>query len=261
MSRYLATFSGRVGDILWSLATVRQLSRRVGEAIDFGIMPEYESLLPLLQAQDYIDKAMTIRDWKFTGSPFGDQPWEAPVATLPFQYEKVWHLTYRTHPTAEPLMNHIATQQDVRFKTSPVPWLSPGTETIADPLHPNQVLVTYGFSGKYRQEKLDFIGRLSQAFPGVRFLCVDNLDIPWQCAAALIKRSAAFVGCRSALYVIAHAVGTRVLVYEPQTERRPLIFGCPYGTEVMPLVQGFDAFAAALDMWVGAEVLAEKDVM
>ena len=136
MSNALATFSGKIGDILWSLPTVRELGKRYGP-MDFAVMPQYESLLGLLDAQDYIEHAFVIPEWVCWGSPHGDQPWEAPVEVLSkrhtlsvdldvkgdthmmmgYETDHVYHLAYRAHPgigaPAMPLVDFIAHQQNL----------------------------------------------------------------------------------------------------------------------------------------------------
>src|SRR5882724_5440935 len=119
MSKYLCTFPGKFGDILWSLATVKFIAEKiVGEPVDFAVMPYYESILPLIQKQEYIDRAFAIKTWLKTHSNYGDQPWEAPVNT---SYERVWHLGYRCHPgkafgnVEMALIDFIAYQQGITF--------------------------------------------------------------------------------------------------------------------------------------------------
>src|SRR5271163_5136145 len=113
MSKMLCTFSGQYGDILWSLATAQELYRRRRNKyvenpelhnnddvnVDFGIMPQYRSLVPLIQAQPYVGSAFVLEDWITTGSPFGCQPWNPPK--VPPGYDEVRHLTYRFHPQEE----------------------------------------------------------------------------------------------------------------------------------------------------------------
>ena len=111
MSKYLTSFPGRAGDILWSLPTVRAISWLVGEPVDFCCMPLYQSLLPLLEYQPYIDKAFVVDDWARISSILGDQPWNPP-AHVEVGYEKVWHLGYKQPPDL-PLIDFNAVQAGV----------------------------------------------------------------------------------------------------------------------------------------------------
>src|SRR5712675_2482572 len=107
MPKILCTFSGRYGDVLWSLPTVKEISRQAGEPVDMLVMANYRRLLPLLEAQSYIRKAWASEEWQaiYSGSPCGDQPWQAPVPAG--MYEAVHQLTYKFHPSL-PLMVHTA---------------------------------------------------------------------------------------------------------------------------------------------------------
>jgi hypothetical protein len=150
MSKILCTFSGKYGDILWSLPTAKQLAALVGKGqVDFAVMPYYENLLPLLACQSYIDKAFVIRHWLRTHSNHGDQPWQPPCKTNSdgaievlasfgsrppiemdlnlkviesawlMQYDRAFHLTYKGHPgitaPAMPLIDFIAWQHGLRL--------------------------------------------------------------------------------------------------------------------------------------------------
>src|SRR5437660_1090724 len=95
--KILTTFSGKFGDIITSLPTVRQISKNHGVKVNMGIMPSYKALVTMLKRMSYIEDAFAIDNWFCQGSPFGDQPWEAPLDMLG-SYDKVFHLAYRNHP-------------------------------------------------------------------------------------------------------------------------------------------------------------------
>ena len=228
MSKYLATFSGHRGDILWSLATARELAEMVGEAIDFGIMPQFRDMLPLLATQMYIDRAYAIDDWICTGEPHGCQPWQPPEQP---GYVSSWHLTYRAHPGINdvelPLIDYIAHQQGIRFKANPLPFLSNGHAW-----RPGLAYVAYGFNPQFQKEKASFLGLLKYQCPHVDF--VDTTELPWMEATSCIAHAICFVGCRSSNHVLAHGVGQKVIEFEPHPSRNAYghlgkVFGCPYG--------------------------------
>jgi hypothetical protein len=233
MSNVLATFSGKIGDILWSLPTVRELSKRHG-SVDFAVMPQYESLLPLLEAQDYIDKAFVIPEWICWGSPHGDQPWEAPVEI--YGYEHVYNLTYKAHPgigaVALPLADFIAYQQELVLQQPVVPFLKMDDVEIRFDERP---VVAYGFNELYAEEKSKFLGYMALSL-GEAVNLEDVTDLPFSFAAAVIKQAVVYFGCRSACWVIAMGLGVQTITYEPHPNRRAQgrfgkIFGCPYGKE------------------------------
>jgi hypothetical protein len=249
VSKFLATFSGRFGDILWSLPTVRALSQMNGAKFDFACMPQYRSLLPLLSCQSYIDKAFVLEDWICTGSPHGDQPWHPPKH-VEATYERCWHLTYKGHPgiNAEPLPlpEFIAHQQGLSFHgMQPRIWLneplSIGIQTeeftrTVELYGKGHYLVAVGFNASYPDEKCEFLRQVVAAtYPHMEF--VNIAMMPWcQAVVALLNYADVFMGCRSANYVLAHGTEKQVLTYEPDSSRNEYgpygqIFGCPWGKE------------------------------
>lgn len=262
-SRLLATFSGKYGDILWSLPTVRALWQLHGEKLDFACMPGYRSLLPLIQAQPYVAEAFVLEDWQCLHSNHGDQPWHPPMY-IEQKYERFWHLGYRGHPgmNGNPnhsLMDYIADQQGMKFVEPPVPFLTSygDEEKVAIPLtsihgavpsadNPSPYL-TMGFNDQYVDLKAAFRNRLLELLPEMTI--IDVTQMTWLGAATIIKNSFGFVGCRSSLAVVAHGVGQKVITYEPHPARHQSgmfghVFGCPWGTEV-PIPLGVPPMAAA----------------
>lgn len=242
MSKILCTFSGRFGDILWSLLTVKALAARHG-TVDMQIMPAYLSLVPLLNAQPYIDTAFTNDSWICTGSPFGDQPWEAPV---PSGYDKVYHLTYRYHPVI-PLALHIAQSAGVADADFAQPFIySPAARRRY--MLPNAAV---GFNPDWMEQKLVFAKRLREELEQHRSPTFWDLSgMSWVNAAEVIDNASFFLGCRSALAVLATGLGKKRLIYEPHPGRRPSTFGFPHGEEVMPDVNDFPAFLRTAESWI-----------
>lgn len=226
MGRILCTFSGKIGDILWSLPTVRQISRNHGTRVDFACMHEYQRLIPLISEQEYIASAYTMPDWICQGSPFGDQPWKAPVR-YDSMYSNVYHLTYRRHPSIyEKLPLHIADSVGIVLTEAVQPWLK---------VHRNPALlkpaVSYGFNEMYSEMKNAFI---QDVRIGAEHLVAfhDVSKLTFYEAAQIIAGSDIFIGCRSSLHVLAHALGTRVMIYEPEAARNWDCFKSPWGQEV-----------------------------
>lgn len=263
MSSFLATFGGKFGDILWSMSTVKRLSEIVGVKADFAIMPQYESLLPLLQDQPYIDNAFVDKDWIMMHSNFGDQPWNpqshtqagcfngAPVTMGAFKcrlgWQYCWHLGYRSHPglvmggAEKQLIDFIAWQLGITLPENPLPFIAANdhvnvTRDIV--FHDQKVpIVTYAFNSMYEAVKEAFMLQLCSPahLPEIMFL--DVASLPWVEAAAAIKHAIGHVGDRSANYVIAHGVAQRMFIFEPHPARNAkghlgYVFGCRYGREV-----------------------------
>lgn len=229
----LCTFPGKNGDILWSLPTVRQISRRQGIKVDFGIMPQYHTLLPLLQRQSYIDKAFVIEDWLCSGSPHGDQPWEPQnIDRFRLDYDAIYNLGYRYHPGIHgpqmALIDFVAYLQSIELDHPVLPFIEVEHEEF-----PITNIITYSFNMEYKPEKDKFLGILRENCHGVVF--VDVSSMPWDLAASVIKNSNGFVGCCSSNHVLAYGVAQKnIFIYEPHPNRHSLgnfggTFKCPYG--------------------------------
>lgn len=238
MSRYLCTFPGKYGDMLWSLPTVRAISQIRGEAVDFAVMPQYKNILPLLQAQPYIDRAFVIEEWLLQHSNHGDQPW-LPQKNMEQTcgYEHVWHLGYRGHPglSGQPnmaLVDFIAWQQGIRFVEGVLPFISAEPGVVVG----HERYVAVAFNTMYADLKLRFETRLNELCKAEFFL-VDVNRFAWGNVPSVIKGAMVFIGDRSALHVVAHGVNQRIVTYEPHPARHKTghlgtVFGCPYGREL-----------------------------
>jgi len=259
MNKLLCTFSGKTGDILWSLATIHYLwKRRLSlieggkeelAKIDFACMPQYEKLLPLIKAQPYISDAFILKDWICQGSPFGDQPWLPPTIP-PNNYDDVMHLTYKYHPNGETLVDHIARQYMLKLPDICSPFIY--VPEVSRLLFQKPTIV-YGFNWMGSTQKDVFLKSLFKHLEekGLEFTFVDSTLLDWLTAAAAMKAGVFFIGCRSANYVLAHGLGKKVLCFEPAPERRPSTFGFgSHGTECMPDVTDFQAFVKQAEEWL-----------
>lgn len=239
--KILCTFSGKFGDILWSLATVRQISKNYGVKVDMGVMPSYKALVPLLKRQSYIAKPFTIDNWFCTGSPAGDQPWEAPLDMLD-AYDKVFHLTYRHHPNGnQPLIDFIAQQQGLVLDKPVVPFI----ETVDYPPYP-QTYIAHSFNDMYKEQKDKFMECLSSNLgktglnSSTQIEFFDITKSTWDWARYGVKYALAFVGCRSSNHVLAHGVGQKnIFIYEPHPHRHAQgTFGSTFTNPHWPEVYG-----------------------
>src|SRR6266481_2399370 len=240
-TKVLTSFSGKFGDILWSLATVKHISDVYKEKVDFACMPEYKSLLGLIEDQPYISKVFVVTDWACMGSPHGDQPWQPPDHVSK-GYQHAYHLGYRSHPSHllggpnAQLIDFIANQQGLKLVDPVVPFLF--TKGVYD--HIKKPYVSYAFNQMYHEEKMLFLNKLiyelQKSGQVTDLLFVDVDKFPWIMAADVIQNSIMFIGCRSANYVIAHGLGKNILSFEPHPERNATgsmgtVFGCSYGKE------------------------------
>lgn len=232
--KILTTFPGKNGDILWSLPTVRQISKNHDVKVDFGIMPQYHTLLPLLDEQSYIAKAFLIDDWLCTGSPHGDQPWEPQgINRLIMEYDKVYNLGYRYHPGIHgpqmPLLDFVAYLQGIELTYPVIPFI-----TVEENLRVkgSLAIVSYSFNTEYKDLKDRFLHHVTTHCPNVVF--IDVTSMPWETAGTVIKHSEGFMGCCSSNHVLAYGVGQQhIFIYEPHPNRHALghfggTFNCPY---------------------------------
>lgn len=246
------TFSGKYGDILWSLPTAREIALRHRESVHFYVMEEYASICSLLAAQPYIASAQPLIGWKAEHYGWGAQPWEhGPLQCVgePDQYDKVYDLTYRCHPTdKDTLIDFIAKQQGIRLGTlgAPVPFLyadMPPASRPADLVFsfPEGNEIDFGrVHTPVEVEFWDLIAKLSQKLRRTIILG-DVRTKPWLEAARAINSAKLFVGSHSALCVIAHGLGKPVYSIEPEEWRKAPLYGCPYGRTV-----DFDGVVQAL---------------
>lgn len=279
MSKYLCTFTGKFGDILWSLPTAKYIAEKIaGQPVDFAVMPYYQSLLPLLVEQSYIEHAFIKEDWLRTHSNHGDQPWQPPdnikfLTYAPAEYERMWHLTYRGHPgiTAPemPLVDFIAYQQGISFQGwQVIPFLevSDSVQEEAAKIHlssgpmmqaiEEKRLVTYSFNEQYAEQKKVFFETLWAKGSSVGLEFFNVAEVGWKEATWLIKKSLVYVGCRSACWVLANGLGKEIITYEPHPSRHKSchlgkVFGNPYGQEIalpfgMPPAVAADSAASLL---------------
>jgi len=235
--RVLLTFSGKHGDILWSLQAARAMAL-TGAEVDFAVMPAFVAVLPLIAIQPYVHKAFAINGWHLHHDGCGAQPRLPP--SVPAGYDEVHHLTYDSFPT-EPLILWSLKRLGLPMPEPAVPFLFAPAE--ADPS-----LVAYAFNASHRGAKENMLKLLQAVIPEARFENVET--IPFDQAARRIKSSRFFFGCRSANYVLAMGLGKRCLIFEPDAGRRSPIFGCPVGDEHMPDPSFHHQFVDLAKQWM-----------
>jgi len=254
MSKYLCTFPGKYGDILWSLPTAKYIAEKVvSSPVDFAVMPYYESLLPLIQEQSYIDRAYVNKGWLRTHSNYGDQPWEMPLPVFDhnslddYSYERVWHLGYRCHPgrafgnVEMPLMEFVAYQQGITFHEPIIPFLTVEknwAESLADENGMDfGSHIVLALNEQYAEQKTEFKNALAGNLTGITSVLLLDENITWAGAARLTRDAMAYVGDRSANWVIANGLGKQCITFEPHPSRHASghlgkVFGCPGGKEI-----------------------------
>lgn len=249
----VCTFPGKHGDLLWALPTVRAIAETYQEQVLLVISPYVKSLAPLLRRQDYIYSCVVDDAWQVHLT--------APMSprTPPTAYHAathVFHLGYEGWPSPD-LPRDIwrcASEQTERALQSldlDRPWIAP--PSYAQNLPAAQIAV--GFTDEWFELKYGIYQLLRrQLEPLTSSYDIVNLStsprwqveaslppMDWDTAAAWMSRARLFVGCCSALHVLACAIGTPVVVVEPNEARWQDLF-YPYGkaTDRVRLLLGGD---------------------
>jgi hypothetical protein len=235
--KILATHPGRYGDCLWALPTVRALSATFHTRVDLLVSPRVGTpgFLQLLRKQHaYLGTVIVAHDWEILET--------APITprvppSLPSDYDLTVHLGYESWPQkALPYDIHrLAAPQvpDLAPINLATPWITTGLGLTCD--------VAVGFSDEYFEMKFglerllwehlvltdpEHPSRVVNVSGGPRW----HQDLAWSTAAEWIAGAKLFVGCCSALHVLACAVGTPVVVVEPAPARHHDCF-YPYGKQ------------------------------
>jgi hypothetical protein len=251
----LCSFPGRSGDILWALPAIRALSRRLGQPVDLLISGKYGSLALLLEQQPYIGRCWGDPLWKIEETaPISPR---TPEWTVSMQaggyagYDAYFHLGYRGWP-ARPLpfetldcLNDCigrATGPSIggfldRELALDEPWITTPAGATVEPRD-----IAVGFTDEWIELKMGLLFALgNQGIAGAVRLnvltlphdrkstewfgpCACDYDLyecrsDWLNAAWVIANSRLFLGCCSALHVLAVALGKRVILVEPNPAR------------------------------------------
>lgn len=216
----LCTMPGRHGDILWSLLTARALAEQFGEPVDLAIAGKYGSISPLLQEQPYIRLVFTLDTWQIQETaPI--TPREAPLPPA-MHWDRIYHLGYESWPTPD-LPRDVARRTGVEIDLER-PWIS------AVPIKESIVV---GFSDEWFEMKVGLVELLTRgrhhglitAAKGSRWDREYGAFIySWVDMAEKIAGADLFLGCCSALHVLAVGLGKPCVIYEPNKDRHNSVF-------------------------------------
>ena len=244
----LVCHPGRHGDLLWSLPTIRAIAQaNPGLAIDLAVPAKYGSLRELLMRQSYLRKVLVVSeaDWPIVESAPITPRQPFPLPGAPGGYSQVLTLGYAGWPSAS--LPVQAYQQTLRSYPDVVmapldldtPWITP-------PAWKNlpQCDLAVGFTDEWFELKYGLYWLLHQHYawspdrPNPLVLVGDGnprwrteagtAGLDWSASAAFIAHSRIFVGCCSALHVLACALGKPCVIVEPAEARHHDIF-YPYG--------------------------------
>lgn len=257
----LTTFPGRFGDLIWALPTVRAIAEGTGEQVDLAISKKYGSLKPLLEGQNYLRAVHVVADWEVVESaPM--TPREAPLYHANLQwYDPVIHLGYKGWPSRPlPFEVYESVYADRVVPLAPLsldrPWITPAYR-IAE-----SAGVLVGFTDEHFELKYGLYWLLyhhlihQKDTSGWTHPIVNLSTSPrwtneggcsgydWLAAAAWLASGEVFLGCCSALHVLAVAVGCPAVVMEPAEARlHPIFWPLGQNGPQVTLVKGTDGKA------------------
>lgn len=243
MSDILCTFPGRYGDILWALPTVRAISEKFGRPVDFACAGKYGSITELVGKQPYIAQAGCLPRWEVEESaPM--RPRVPPTGGWE-NTEHVFHLGYDRWP-ANPLPIetwYTACQQLPDVSGMRMNLTRPWITEPAVPLQNVGTTVMVGWSEEWIELKMGLTLALAARFPKVQFhllfatnqrhkewlgVLPNNVGyrgtLSWPLMSACIREAHLFLGCLSALWVLATACGVPTIAAEPNPNRHHPIF-------------------------------------
>jgi len=236
--RILVTHPGRHGDVLWSLPAIRALFEATHAQIDVATSPKYAGLVALIAAQPYVHHAFAIPDWAIEESaPI--TPREPPGLDAS-DYDQVYHLGYKGWPL-QPLpyeafgllLEQTAHLQGLTLDLQR-PWITVPLTGELD------LSVVYGWSDEHFELKYGVTELVKYRLLTERGHVIHPLESRWAheappftpegwgTSAQWIARTRVFLGCCSALHVLACALGIPCVIMEPAEARWNPIFW-PFG--------------------------------
>lgn len=268
-NRILLTHPGKIGDLVWALATAREIAREFAEdgKVDIATSPYCKGIIPLLEIQPWIRSAFVLPEWNVVFSaPV------APVIPPPYfssngkvldlkpkvagpEWDLVLHLGMREWPGPtlyEYYPNLVQREYGLRVNLLPrTPWLS--VQEYAG--EPKQISMCW--SDEWVELKVGLIAAISKAFPNEVFRLLPSPDsrlnkefrfpitnfLVEPCdiltCAEQIKFSKFLITCNSSPHPLANALGVRAVIIEPSSPRHQEVFKHKAGRNTY--LDGFDA--------------------
>ena len=228
----VVTHTGRFGDLLWALPSVRALAEVHGP-VHLHVPGEFASLEPLLRVQPYIGEVSSDSAWH----P-GVDGWQAP------QHPEGWHLGYRSWPTEGlPYATYRIAQEVSAGKI--------GTLDLTTPWIGRDVRLTdgwsYGFTETWFELKYGLVRLLKPTLlnPWVGHSRrwneeASHLPVTWAEAMRRVSATPLLLTDCSALHVLGVGLGVPVVVMEPMEARwNPIFFPLGmHGPQVYVVIGG-----------------------
>ena len=241
----LCTFPGRHGDILWALPTVRAISETFDQPVDLALANNYDSLSTLISQQSYIGTCFPVPTWHYNEDVEGSHR-----PSRIDGYERIINLGRTGWPTG-PLAQYTWETAQRLVPDQPIAPLDldrPWIEIAANTHYADHVAV--GWSQEHLELKMGILAALvRRTYPNQTFymLCPtfggrwaewdhnaeesSKLQFgywDWLITAKILAGSRVFLGCQSALWVLANALGKTCVIMEPMEARWNPIFWCAH---------------------------------
>lgn len=249
MKKILCTFPGKFGDLLWALPTVRAIAETHGEPVDLLISHPFGAIRDLIEQQPYIAECAADPTWPVElGAPITPrQPPEIQRIIAEREVTRTYHLGYHGWPDRDlPSYIYEIAQRAQPMRLAPLdldtPWIT------APPGSGGPWRIAIGWSDEHFELKYGITQLVADLWadkilcgPGSRWATEAHVTpSDWVHAAQAITGSQVFLGCCSALHVLAAATGTKAVIMEPAEARHHPVFW-PYGFDGrVRLVRGGD---------------------
>jgi hypothetical protein len=122
------SFPGKIGDLLYSLCTVRKISENYTEFIDFYTSEYCRPLEKLIRYQPYIRDFIVPANYKIDNMMCGVQPWNMNIQG---EYSQIFQLGYKKFPNKS-LHQFIAEEAGIRDIPG-ILYYHPVYETLNEP--------------------------------------------------------------------------------------------------------------------------------
>ena len=241
----IACAPGRYGDILWAMPTVRAIAEGTNVPVRLILPHKYGSLANVLLEQPYLSDVIVDHSWAIEETapitprePLGFNTWT-------YSADVHVRLGYRGWPRfALPLEVYRSVQEEhPNIPLAPLdlerPWIaSPPMNDEEQSVFSSDVVL--GFTDEWLELKVGLLALLERQRLGyLKQLCAlgsrwsnetGELEYNWDGVVMSIATAPVFLGCCSALHVLACAMGKPCLIMEPNPQRHNPIFW-PFGMD------------------------------
>ncbi len=206
------THPGKLGDALYALPTIRELSRRHGKLVDFYTSSYCEPLRKLFEAQHCIDRFIVAPRYVLRDFSCGGQPWQIPIDE---PYAATYQLGFRGLPH-EPLPDYISASAHlppglpIRYDFEPT---EPEIDEPYIVVAPRPTIPVFRELPERSPVRIVEIGGAGEGTGSP--LVIDKTGIDMLDVLPLLARARAFVGYHSAMLVLANGFPIPKVVWTP----------------------------------------------